>query len=50
MNILAVTIGSPGSGKSTWIEQNNLKAYCLSVDEIRLLIQSPVMDSRGKIL
>jgi predicted kinase len=48
MNILAVTIGSPGSGKSTWIEQNNLKAYCLSVDEIRLLIQSPVVDSCGK--
>ena len=33
--------GAPGCGKSTWIEKNNLSAYALSADNIRLLFQSP---------
>lgn len=39
--------GSAGCGKSTWIEQNGLKPYTLSADDIRLLCQSPIMQVDG---
>ena len=39
--------GSAGCGKSTWIEQNGLKPYTLSADNIRLLCQSPIMQVDG---
>lgn len=47
MRILLLMRGSPGCGKSTWIEQNGLKPYTLSADDIRLLCQSPLMQVDG---
>ena len=38
MRKLYVLRGAPGAGKSTWIEENGLKAYSLSPDEIRTMI------------
>ena len=43
MRVLLLLRGSAGCGKSTWIEQNGLKPYTLSADDIRLLCQSPVL-------
>ena len=47
MRVLLLLRGSAGCGKSTWIEQNGLKPFTLSADEIRLLCQSPVMQVDG---
>lgn len=47
MRILLLLRGSAGCGKSTWIEQNGLKPYTLSADDIRLLCQSPIMTVDG---
>ena len=47
MRILLLLRGSAGCGKSTWIEQNGLKPYTLSADDIRLLCQSPIMQTDG---
>lgn len=47
MRILLLLRGAAGCGKSTWIEQNGLKQYALSADDIRLLCQSPVMQVDG---
>ena len=49
MRELLLLRGSAGCGKSTWIEQNNLKPYTLSADDIRLLCQSPVMQPNGTV-
>ena len=43
MRVLLLLRGSAGCGKSTWIEQNGLKPYTLSADDIRLLCQSRVL-------
>lgn len=48
MRVLLLLRGSAGCGKSTWIEQNGLKPYTLSADDIRLLCQSPIMTVDGK--
>lgn len=40
--------GAPGCGKSTWIKQNGLSNYTLSVDAIRALFASPMLDVHGK--
>lgn len=47
MRILLLLRGAPGCGKSTWIEKNGLKPYALSADEIRLLCQSPILQTDG---
>ena len=47
MRVLVLLRGSAGCGKSTWIEKNGLKPYTLCADDIRLLCQSPVMQSDG---
>lgn len=47
MRILLLLRGSAGCGKSTWIENNGLKPYTLSADDIRLLCQSPIMQVDG---
>lgn len=47
MRILTLFRGSPACGKSKFIEDNGLKQYALSADEIRLLLQSPVMTTNG---
>lgn len=47
MRTLLLMRGAPGSGKSTFIQNNNLTKYTLSADEIRLLIQTPVQNVDG---
>lgn len=49
MRVLLLLRGSAGCGKSTWIEQNRLKPYTLSADDIRLLCQSPVLQPDGTV-
>ncbi len=43
MRSLVILRGSPASGKSTWIEKMNLQNYTLSADNIRLLVESPII-------
>ena len=45
MRSLVILRGSPASGKSTWVKDMNLENYCLSADNIRLLVQSPIMSA-----
>lgn len=47
MRTLLLLRGAPGSGKSTWIEDNGLQLYTLSADTIRLMYQSPVVGADG---
>lgn len=49
MRTLLLLRGSTGCGKSIWIEQNGLKPYTLSADDIRLLCQSPVLQPDGTV-
>lgn len=48
MRILLLLRGSPGCGKSTWIEQNGLKDYTISADDIRMLCSSPLLTVSGE--
>lgn len=41
--------GPAGVGKSTWIKENGLEMYTLSADQIRLMIQSPVIMNHGRL-
>lgn len=47
MRVLLLLRGSPGCGKATWIEQNGLKPYALSADDIRMLCASPKLTGDG---
>jgi predicted kinase len=47
MRILTLFRGAPASGKSTFIKNNNLEQYSLCADNIRLLLQSPIMTTDG---
>lgn len=47
MKFLVVLSGIPGSGKSTWIKENNLDEFTLSTDKIRTLLSSYVIDENG---
>lgn len=47
MRVLLLLRGSAGCGKSTWIEQNGLKQYALSADDIRMMCSSPQMMTDG---
>jgi len=47
LRILTLFRGAPASGKSTFIKNNNLEQYALSADDIRLLLQSPIMNADG---
>lgn len=44
MRNLVILRGSPGSGKSTWVKENGLKDYTLCADDLRTLVQSPVLE------
>lgn len=48
MRVLLLLRGSAGCGKSTWIEQNGLKNYTLSADDIRMMCSSPMITTSGK--
>ena len=41
MRYLVLTIGSPASGKSTWIDNYGLRPYTIEPDNIRVMLQSP---------
>lgn len=49
MRVLVLMRGAPGVGKSTFIKSNSLEQYALSADQIRLLIQSPILDVNGSL-
>lgn len=40
--------GVPGSGKSTFVRENNLEPYTISSDSIRMLIKPPVLSVTGR--
>jgi len=42
MRYLLLTIGTPASGKSTFLKENELEAFTIEPDDIRLKIQSPI--------
>ena len=46
MRTLLLLRGAPGSGKSTWIRENNLEGYTLEADSFRQLISNPIMTVR----
>lgn len=48
MRVLLLLRGSPGCGKTTWIEQNGLKNYAISADDIRMLCSSSSLTVSGK--
>lgn len=47
MRTLLLCRGSAGCGKSTWIEENGLKPYALSADDIRCMYCNPIMNIEG---
>lgn len=47
MRVLLLLRGAPGCGKSTFIRENGLEQYALSADNIRMMYQSPVMQTNG---
>ncbi len=47
MKNLVLLRGAPGSGKSTFIKNNDLSDWTISADDIRLLFQSPVTTISG---
>ena len=49
MRTLLILRGCMGSGKSTFIKNNNLTDYTLSADEIRLMFHSPSMTEDGSV-
>lgn len=48
MRTLFLLRGAPGSGKSTWVKNNNLEPYTLSADSIRLMYSGPVLNIYGR--
>lgn len=51
MNIITLISGIMGSGKSTFIKENNLEEYTISTDSIRLMLGQPrhIVDSDGNV-
>ena len=50
MRDLVLLRGAPGSGKSTWINNNHLAQYTLCADNIRCMFQTPVMNHEAGVL
>ena len=48
MRYLVFLRGVPGSGKSTFVRENNLEPLTISSDKIRLLLKPPVLSVTGK--
>lgn len=48
MRTLFILRGAPGSGKSTWIKENELDSYTISTDGLRLMYQSPITTDTGE--
>lgn len=49
MRTLFLLRGAPGSGKSTWIKNNELEPYTLCADNIRTMMSSPVLNTTGEL-
>ena len=49
MRVLLLLRGSAGVGKSTYIKKHDLEQYALSADNIRLMCQSPVLQTDGSV-
>ena len=49
MRVLLLLRGSAGVGKSTYIKEHDLEQYALSADNIRLMCQSPVLQTDGSV-
>lgn len=49
MRTLLLFRGAPGSGKSTFIDNNDLRPYTLSADEIRMQCQGPQLSVNGSV-
>ena len=49
MRYLVVTRGPQGAGKSTFLREQGLEAYCISPDALRLLYGAPVLTSSGEL-
>lgn len=49
INNLFILSGPPASGKSTFINNNQLAPYTLSLDAIRMLVSTPSLYSNGKM-
>ena len=49
MRTIFLLRGAPGSGKSTWIKENNLTPYTICADDIRLLYTGPVVNTDGNL-
>ena len=49
MRTIFLLRGAPGSGKSTWIKENNLTPYTICADDIRLLYTGPVLNADGNL-
>lgn len=49
MRVLLLLRGSAGVGKSTYIKEHGLEPYALSADNIRMMCQSPVMQTNGTL-
>lgn len=49
MRILGLTRGVPGSGKSTFVQENGLKDFTLSPDDFRRYLSSDVIHPDGSI-
>lgn len=47
MNLLVLTRGVPGSGKSSWVRESGLGAYSICPDDIRLMYCAPEMKTDG---
>lgn len=47
MRTLVLLRGNVGSGKSTWVKNMELTPFTISADDIRLLMQSPVLHPNG---
>ena len=49
MRVLLLLRGSPGCGKTTWIQQNGLSDYAVSADDIRMMCTAPAMFPDGSV-
>ncbi|MBP3707142.1 MAG: metallophosphoesterase [Clostridia bacterium] len=48
-NYLIILRGCPGSGKDTWLKENNLEEFAISSDNLRLLYQPPQKSLDNKL-
>ena len=48
MRTLFLLRGCPGVGKDYWVDQNGLRPYTISADDIRLMYQGPVLNEYGE--